>query len=79
MLVVKFWSEDWESAHPAEAAKRRRFVEGVLAMSRKRSLRSLCPQRESMRIDRVPQCALKYVGRIVEERRRRGIYDTVRL
>ena len=30
-------SEDWEAAHPVEAAERRRFVEGVLAMSRKRS------------------------------------------
>ena len=30
-------SEEWETAHPVEAAERRRFVEGVLAMSRKRS------------------------------------------
>ena len=30
-------SEEWEAAHPVEAAERRRFVEGVLAMSRKRS------------------------------------------
>lgn len=30
-------SEEWESAHPVEAAERRRFVDGVLAMSRKRS------------------------------------------
>ena len=29
--------EDWEAAHPVETAERRRFVEGVLAMSRKRS------------------------------------------
>ena len=28
-------SEDWEAAHTVEAAERRRFVEGVLAMSRK--------------------------------------------
>ena len=28
-------SEEWETAHPVEAAERRRFVEGVLAMSRK--------------------------------------------
>ena len=28
-----------------------------------------------MRIDRVPQCALKRIGRAVEERRRRGIFD----
>ena len=28
-------SEDWEAAHLVEAAERRRFVEGVLAMSRK--------------------------------------------
>lgn len=27
-------SEDWEAAHPVEAAERRRFVEGVLAMSK---------------------------------------------
>ena len=30
-------SEEWETAHPVEAIERRRFVEGVLAMSRKRS------------------------------------------
>ena len=30
-------SEDWEAAHPVEAAERLRFVEGILAMSRKRS------------------------------------------
>ena len=30
-------SEEWESAHPVEAAERRRFVEGVLAMSKQRS------------------------------------------
>ena len=30
-------SEDWEAAHPVKADERRRFVEGVLAMSRKRS------------------------------------------
>ena len=30
-------SEEWETAHPVKAAERRRFVEGVLAMSRKRS------------------------------------------
>ena len=29
--------EEWEAAHPVEVAERRRFVEGVLAMSRKRS------------------------------------------
>ena len=27
-------SEEWEAAHPVAAAERRRFVEGVLAMSR---------------------------------------------
>ena len=30
-------NEDWEAAHPVEVAERRRFVEGVLAMSKKRS------------------------------------------
>ena len=30
-------SEEWEASHPVKAAERRRFVEGVLAMSRKRS------------------------------------------
>ena len=30
-------SEDWEAAHPVEAAERRRFVEGVLVMSKARS------------------------------------------
>ena len=30
-------SEEWETAHPVEAAERLRFVEGILAMSRKRS------------------------------------------
>ena len=30
-------SEEWEAAHPVEAAERRRFVEGVLAMSKERS------------------------------------------
>ena len=30
-------SEEWESAHPVKAAERRRFVDGVLAMSKKRS------------------------------------------
>ena len=30
-------SEEWEAAHPVEAAERRRFVDGVLAMSRNRS------------------------------------------
>ena len=29
--------EEWETAHPVEAAERRRFVEGILAKSRKRS------------------------------------------
>ena len=29
--------EKWDMAHPVEAAERRRFVEGVLAMSKKRS------------------------------------------
>ena len=32
--------EKWDMAHPVEAAERRRFVEGVLAMSKKRSGRS---------------------------------------
>ena len=27
-------SEDWEAAHPVEAAERRRFVEGVLKKSK---------------------------------------------
>lgn len=27
-------SEEWEAAHPVETAERRRFVEGVLAMSK---------------------------------------------
>ena len=27
-------SEEWEASHPVEAAKRRRFVECVLAMSK---------------------------------------------
>lgn len=27
-------SEEWEAVHPVEVAERRRFVEGVLAMSR---------------------------------------------
>lgn len=27
-------SEEWEAAHPVEAAERRRFLEGVLAMSK---------------------------------------------
>ena len=27
-------SEEWESAHPVEAAERRRFVEGVLKKSK---------------------------------------------
>ena len=30
-------SEEWEAAHLVEAAERRRFVEGVLAMNKKRS------------------------------------------
>ena len=30
-------SEEWESSHPVEAAERRRFVEGVLVMSKERS------------------------------------------
>ena len=30
-------SEEWESAHPVEAAERRRFVEDILAMSKMRS------------------------------------------
>ena len=30
-------SEDWEATHPVEAAERRRFVEGVLVMSKQRS------------------------------------------
>ena len=30
-------SEEWESAHPVEAAERRRFVDGVLETSKKRS------------------------------------------
>lgn len=30
-------SEEWEAAYPVETAERRRFVEGILAMSRKRS------------------------------------------
>lgn len=30
-------SEEWETAHPVEAAERRRFVEGVLVMSKERS------------------------------------------
>ena len=33
-------SAEWEATHPAEAAERRRFVEGVLAMSKKRSGRA---------------------------------------
>ena len=35
-------SEEWEAAHPVEAAERRRFVEGVLAMSKKRSFCADC-------------------------------------
>ena len=27
-------SEDWEAAYPVEAAERRRFVEGIIAMSK---------------------------------------------
>ena len=30
-------SEEWETAHPVKAAERRRFVEGVLVMSKERS------------------------------------------
>ena len=30
-------SEDWEATHPVVAAERRRFVEGVLVMSKQRS------------------------------------------
>ena len=30
-------SEEWEAAHPVETAERRRFVEGVLVMSKERS------------------------------------------
>ena len=30
-------SEEWESAHPVETAERRRFVDGVLETSKKRS------------------------------------------
>ena len=30
-------SEEWESAHPVEDVERRRFVEGVLVMSKERS------------------------------------------
>ena len=30
-------SEEWEAAHPVEAAAQRRFVESVLATSKKRS------------------------------------------
>ena len=30
-------SEDWEATHPVVATERRRFVEGVLVMSKQRS------------------------------------------
>ena len=30
-------SEEWEAAHPVEAAERRRFVEDILAKSKKQS------------------------------------------
>ena len=30
-------SEDWEAAHPVVTAERRRFVDGVLVMSKERS------------------------------------------
>ena len=30
-------SEEWETAHPVEAAERRRFVEDILAKSKKQS------------------------------------------